>query len=81
MEGGVGKDGIELLVVGKRSGVVLFDVEIAPSSSSEHSGRVIDAGKNGPSCCELFCKGPITATEVKDVFAGLCGKEGDYVGC
>ena len=81
VECGVGEDSLELLMVGKRGGVVLLDVEVTLPSGGEHSGRVVDAGEDGPSCSELFGECSITAADVEDVFAGLRGEESDYFGC
>ena len=86
VEGGVGEDGVELLMVRECGGVVLFEgqaagaVEIALAGGGEHGGRGVDAADDGSVGGELFGKGAVAAAEVEDLFSGLGVQEGDDVG-
>jgi hypothetical protein len=79
VEGGVGEDGVELLVVGEGGGVVLLDVEAVGMGGGEHGGGGVDAGEDGSGGSELPGESAVAASEVEDVFAGLWGEESDDV--
>jgi hypothetical protein len=79
VEGGVGEDGVELLVIGEGGGVVLLDVEAVGMGGGEHGGGGVDAGEGGSGGSELLGESAVAAAEVEDVFAGLWGEESDDV--
>ena len=54
VEGGVGEDGVELLVVGEGGGVVMFDLETTYTGGCEHGGGGVDAGEDGSGGGELL---------------------------
>ena len=80
VKGGVGEDGVELMVVGERGGVVMLDMEVAFAGGGEHGGGGVDAGDDGSGGGELFGEGSVAAAEVEDLFAGLGVEERDYAG-
>ena len=80
VEGGVGEDGVELLVEGEGGGIVLLDVEVALTGGGEHGGGGVDTSDDGAGGGELLGEGAVAAAEVEDVFAGLRGEESDDTG-
>ena len=61
VEGGVGEDGVELVIVGERGRVVLLDLKVALACGSEHSGGGVDADDDRSCGCELFGESAVTA--------------------
>ena len=86
VECGVGEDGVELLVVGQRGGVVMIQgeacgtVEASFARGGEHGVRGVDAGDDGASGGELLGEGSVATAEIENLFARLWGEESDHVG-
>jgi len=80
VEGGVGEDGVELLVVREAGCALQLDVEIAQAGSGEHGGGAVHAEEDGSGGGELLGEGAVAAAEIEDGFAGLWGEEIDYRG-
>ena len=76
MEGGVGEDGVELMLVRESGGLSLFDVEVPLAGCGEHGGGGVDSEDNGTVFGELFGEGSIAAAKVEYVLAGLGIEEG-----
>ena len=86
MEGGVGEDGVELVLVWEGGGVVMSEfnaagaMEVALACGGEHVGRGVYAEGDGSGFSELFGEGSVSAAEVEDLFPGLGLEEGDDFG-
>ena len=86
VEGGVGEDCVELVIVGQCGGIVLCQIEaagamqVALAGGVEHRGRGVDAEDHGSRGGELFGESAVAAAEVEDLLAGLGIEEGDDVG-
>ena len=79
VEGGVGEDSVELVMVRQGGGVVLLDMEVALAGGGEHRGRGIDTEEDGTCGGQLFGKSAVSAAKIEDFFTGLRGQEGHYV--
>jgi len=77
VEGGVGEDRIELVLVGERFDRVVVYREAASSGCSDHGGRGVDAGEDGSGGGELLGESSVSAACIEDVFAGLWIEQGD----
>jgi len=77
VEGSVGEDRVELLIVGEGGGVVLLDLQIALAGGFEHGRRRVDACDDCAGGDELLGESAIAAAKIEDVLAGLGGEEGD----
>jgi hypothetical protein len=80
VEGGVGEDGVELVVEGKGGGVVKLDVEIALAGGGEHGGGGVYADEDGSGGGELLGEGAVATAQVEYSFAWLWVEECDDIG-
>jgi hypothetical protein len=82
VEGRVGKDGVELVMVGEGGGVVLLEgqaVGAALAGGSEHGARGVYAGDDRSCGGELFGEGAVAAAEVEDLLTGLWREESNDI--
>jgi hypothetical protein len=68
VEGGVGEDGVELLKVRKRCGVVLLNLEVPLAGGVEHGRRSIHTSEDRSCGGKLFGEGAVAAADVQDLF-------------